>query len=262
MNFPFNHNMEYLETHFKLIPNPIPTLEEQLLIDSRYNNIMSKLDYLLPQKYSKPLDITKITIENNEFFCGSAPKRNRIPNFLQILADNKITCIVSIGACLENDRCKIDQFWDKSMRDDTNTLYTTKSVLKVQTDFYVVRLIELFINGLPSYTFTQYHIIKWKDFSNTPIEHIVSVIDLVMPTNIQTEKMFIHCSAGSGRTGTFLAILLRLRFNMSMCDAINYLRKHRSSIQTSEQLAMVQDCLLINKSLAHLREPLKSFYTK
>ena len=54
-------------------------------------------------------------------------------------------------------------------------------------------------------------------------------------------NLVVHCFAGRGRTGMFLAMLARQVMGFSGKEAINWLRQYFPAVETPEQAQMVED---------------------
>ena len=69
-------------------------------------------------------------------------------------------------------------------------------------------------NKDPNVTFTHLHYLGWPDFGapteTTPIISMVKDVRRIIHASMRTRKekinVFVHCSAGVGRTGTFIAL--------------------------------------------------------
>ncbi|XP_053706219.1 protein tyrosine phosphatase domain-containing protein 1 isoform X1 [Synchiropus splendidus] len=81
----------------------------------------------------------------------------------------------------------------------------------------------------------------WSDYG---VGNLASVLDMVkvMAFALQEGKVAVHCHAGLGRTGVFLACFLAYATKMTANQAILYVRAKRpGSIQTRSQLRCIRD---------------------
>ena len=69
-----------------------------------------------------------------------------------------------------------------------------------------------------------------------------SNLNLVLDLVNQGEHIAVHCFAGVGRTGLFLALLARRILNLNGQQAIKYLRQYFRAVETPAQEQLVIDC--------------------
>ena len=86
----------------------------------------------------------------------------------------------------------------------------------------------------------RYHHQPVRDFGVPKLEEMGAAIDFVTDELARGGRVVVHCSAGYGRTGTFLACCL-VAEGQSAEDAVVEVRRRRpGSIETSEQEEFVQ----------------------
>jgi hypothetical protein len=77
--------------------------------------------------------------------------------------------------------------------------------------------------------------LKCKDFSVPDKDELRSIINRLLTGRYG--KLLVHCGAGIGRTGLFLACYARIALNIAGQDAIDYVRSNYfiGAIETKEQ---------------------------
>lgn len=77
---------------------------------------------------------------------------------------------------------------------------------------------------------------------DTPEDHssLLDTLDEVLQRAERGENIAVHCFAGRGRTGLFIALLARKVLNLEGQEAIDWVRKIFPAIETQEQEQLVQ----------------------
>lgn len=99
---------------------------------------------------------------------------------------------------------------------------------------------------------TQYHYSKWPDHSspNSTIDLIKFIKDIRNDRRNVLSPMVVHCSAGVGRSGTFIALdilmqKIKQEKKVNISATIKQLRLQRlKMVQTIEQYQFVYECVL------------------
>ena len=83
-----------------------------------------------------------------------------------------------------------------------------------------------------------------EDFSAPSVQSLTKVIDAVMAYAESGRNVVVHCSAGQGRTGTFMACLARKIFGFSGDEAIRWVRQYiPGAVETELQERLVRQYL-------------------
>ena len=168
-------------------------------IDDRYKNV-------LPYKYNTPklsngkyINASFINIPKKETIIATqGPKLETINNFYQMIFDYDCNVIIMLCKCINNLNLKfiIEKIEDKIEEKDlllVKKLYILNKETNKKKEVYHINFLDWKDHGVPN--------IKQ---SALLFERMVYLIEIK-----KNEKPFIvHCSAGVGRTGTFIAIYL------------------------------------------------------
>ncbi|XP_050191765.1 receptor-type tyrosine-protein phosphatase eta isoform X8 [Myiozetetes cayanensis] len=228
---------------------------------NRYNNVL-------------PYDISRVKLSNESpgsgdyinanympgynskkaFIAAQGPLPNTIDDFWQMIWEKNIYSIVMLTKCMEQARTKCEQYWpDKQSKTYGDIIVTMVSeiVLPEWTirDFTVEKS-----NTPESHTVRQFHFTSWPDHGvPETTDLLIDFRHLVHQYNSQNpidSPTLVHCSAGVGRTGTFIAID-RLIQQMEMENTVDVygvvydLRMHRPlMVQTEDQYVFLNQCVM------------------
>ncbi|XP_061186793.1 uncharacterized protein LOC133194910 [Saccostrea echinata] len=171
-----------------------------------------------------------------------------LQDFWTVIWQNDSTIIVMLTSLYEGDKMKCLQYWPDTELDIGP--YTIKMDTEHVYDHYILRYLVVQYQEEEKRV-TQYHFTAWPD--NSVPEDLTSLIcfrNLVRNGLTPSDgPIVVHCSAGIGRTGTFIALdyLLEEGAAEQMIDVKGYvasLRHQRGkSIQTCEQYLFLHDSL-------------------
>nr|XP_032621408.1 receptor-type tyrosine-protein phosphatase eta isoform X2 [Chelonoidis abingdonii] len=184
---------------------------------NRYNNVL-------------PYDISrvKLSIQNHpaddyinanympgynskkEFIAAQGPLPNTVQDFWRMIWEKNIYAIVMLTKCVEQGRTKCEEYWpDKGSNyyDDITVTLVSECVLPEWTirDFIVEGS-----NATESHSVRQFHFTSWPDHGVPETTDLLINFRHLVQENIRQNPpdspILVHCSAGVGRTGTFIAI--------------------------------------------------------
>ncbi|NWY35974.1 PTPRJ phosphatase, partial [Sylvia atricapilla] len=228
---------------------------------NRYNNVL-------------PYDISRVKLSNQSsgtgdyinanympgynskkaFIAAQGPLPNTIEDFWQMIWEKSIYSIVMLTKCVEQARTKCEQYWpDKQPKSYGDIIVTMVS--EVVLPEWTIRDFTVEKSNTPeSHTVRQFHFTSWPDHGvpeTTDLlinfRHLVHEYTSQNPVDSPT---LVHCSAGVGRTGTFIAID-RLIQQMEMENTVDVygvvydLRMHRPlMVQTEDQYVFLNQCVM------------------
>ncbi|KFV11950.1 Receptor-type tyrosine-protein phosphatase eta, partial [Tauraco erythrolophus] len=193
-------------------------------------------------------------ISKKAFIAAQGPLPNTIEDFWRMIWEKNIYSIVMLTKCVEQARTKCEQYWpDKQSKSYGDIIVTTVSeiVLPEWTirDFTVEKS-----NTLESHTVRQFHFTSWPDHGvpeTTDLlinfRHLVHEYSSQNPIDSPT---LVHCSAGVGRTGTFIAIdrliqQIEMENTVDVYGVVYDLRMHRPlMVQTEDQYVFLNQCVM------------------
>eukprot|EP01088_Endostelium_zonatum_P007534 TRINITY_DN19835_c0_g1_i1.p1 TRINITY_DN19835_c0_g1~~TRINITY_DN19835_c0_g1_i1.p1 ORF type:complete len:336 (-),score=94.67 TRINITY_DN19835_c0_g1_i1:10-1017(-) len=185
---------------------------------------------------------------STQYIATQAPVSRCISDFWRMIYENKVSVILMLTKLIENGRNKADQYWPEPNNilsyNDLNITFTQQQnpTPDITIRFFTIQN----QTTLLSQNVVQIHFTGWPDFG-TPqcINQFLDTISLV-EKHSQNSPIVVHCSAGLGRTGTWIAahvIYNRLKTNeiesmeeVDFKDLVVELRKQRRGmIQSLEQ---------------------------
>ncbi|XP_058716089.1 receptor-type tyrosine-protein phosphatase eta isoform X3 [Poecile atricapillus] len=228
---------------------------------NRYNNVL-------------PYDISRVKLSNQSsgtgdyinanympgynskkaFIAAQGPLPNTIEDFWQMIWEKNIYSIVMLTKCVEQARTKCEQYWpDKQPKSYGDIVVTMVS--EVVLPEWTIRDFTVEKSNTPeSHTVRQFHFTSWPDHGvPETTDLLINFRHLVHEYNSQNpmdSPTLVHCSAGVGRTGTFVAID-RLIQQMEMENTVDVygvvydLRMHRPlMVQTEDQYVFLNQCVM------------------
>uniref|UniRef100_A0A8C8AIU0 Receptor-type tyrosine-protein phosphatase eta n=1 Tax=Otus sunia TaxID=257818 RepID=A0A8C8AIU0_9STRI len=188
------------------------------------------------------------------FIAAQGPLPNTIDDFWRMIWEKNIYSIVMLTKCVEQARTKCEQYWpDKQSKSYGDIIVTmvSEAVLPEWTvrDFTVEKS-----NTPESHSVRQFHFTSWPDHGvpeTTDLlinfRHLVHEYSSQNPIDSPT---LVHCSAGVGRTGTFIAIdrliqQVEMENTVDVYGVVYDLRMHRPlMVQTEDQYVFLNQCVM------------------
>jgi protein tyrosine phosphatase len=192
--------------------------------------------------------------EKNAYIASQGPVPHSIADFWRMIWEQNTAIIVMLTNLEEKGRIKCHLYWpppDKKVSVQGQIRIELQEELSL-TD-YTIRTFTLQHKNSPDErTIKQFHFTSWPDFG-VP-EHPTSLlrfIHKVASTNPDDAgPIVVHCSAGVGRTGTFVTIstqIQRINTNKNL-DIYNFVQAMRFRrcfmVQTEPQYIFIHDALL------------------
>ncbi|XP_071494181.1 tyrosine-protein phosphatase 10D-like [Diadema antillarum] len=188
-----------------------------------------------------------------EFIACQGPLPGTLDDMWRLVWEKKTTILVMLTQLVERGRVKCHQYWPE---DYTSVMYGTIEVSLQSEQHYehwIVREFTL-LKDSTKRKVTQYHFMSWPDHG-VP-DQTWTMLDFVRVVREQIERqafaepIIVHCSAGVGRTGTYIT-LDRLMQHMQENDFIDIfgiiceMRMQRNyMVQTEKQYIFIHECVM------------------
>ena len=137
------------------------------------------------------------------FIATQGPLPHTIEDFWIMCYENKIPVIVMLCNLIEDNKEKCADYWNiKDLKKFEITIIKEEK----EEEIYI-RTFQIFNKELKdSMTITQIHFTSWEDHNSLSEQYFNTLIKIINKLDDlkKEKKAVIHCSAGVGRTGTFI----------------------------------------------------------
>ncbi|CAH1242883.1 PTPRA [Branchiostoma lanceolatum] len=186
-----------------------------------------------------------------KFIAAQGPLPTTANDFWRMVWEQDTATVVMVTNLVERNLPKCAQYWPNKDSVDYGNIWVTQKETTTLVD-YVIRRFNLQKDEGPVRTVTQFHFTSWPDFGvpQSPLG-MMKFIRRVKTSNPPGRgPIVVHCSAGVGRTGTFIAIeameeMLAAEGRVDVHGFIGQMRHNRHSmVQTVDQYVFIYRALL------------------
>ncbi|XP_054716770.1 tyrosine-protein phosphatase 10D-like [Uloborus diversus] len=188
-----------------------------------------------------------------EYIATQGPLATTVDDFWRMIWEQSVSTIVMLTQCVERGKSKCEEYWPPPTQGGAHygdLLVRTISVSML--DSYVIRIFRVQL-GTRGREVKQLHFTRWPDFGcpESP-EELLNFVRAVRDHLPRTQPgpIIVHCSAGVGRTGTFIAVdriaqELQDTNYIDVYGTVMDLRQHRTNmVQTEDQYVYIHRCVL------------------
>nr|XP_022307734.1 uncharacterized protein LOC111113736 [Crassostrea virginica] len=227
---------------------------------------------ILHRESGCPEYINASFIENMDrkiaYIATQGPKENTVNDFWRMVWQENVSQIIMLTNIMEGGKIKCFQYWPDCSNTELYGNVTIENVSDKHYAFYITR--KFVLSHKPhqmSRDIMQYHYTMWPDHGTPgPLNLAVFHSEVLRTsTDENTTPLVVHCSAGIGRTGTFIALdaLFKEGEKTGKINVAKYVKIMRSCrmnmVQNYEQYMTIFTALNERFKASHQRQSLSTF---
>ncbi|NWI92980.1 PTPRV phosphatase, partial [Pitta sordida] len=190
-----------------------------------------------------------------EFIATQGPLKKTIEDFWRLVWEQNVCNIIMLTVCMENGRVLCDHYWPSESGPVSYGQVRVHLLTQSSSEEWTMREFKLWHEGLQAERFVSHlHYTAWPDHGIPESTTSIMTFRELVREHIQSTKdagpTLVHCSAGVGRTGTFIALdrLLQQMKQEKVVDIFGVVYNLRMNrylmIQTLSQYIFLHSCIL------------------
>ncbi|XP_056002718.1 receptor-type tyrosine-protein phosphatase kappa-like [Ostrea edulis] len=185
------------------------------------------------------------------YIAAQGPKNNTLTDFWRMIWQESIETIVMLTNLIENGKNKCTQYWPEKGKVMEVGPCKVTLVKETAYSFHIVRILSVQRKNSPNKRrISQFHYIAWPDHGTPEELGLAQFHSVVTRACSPGTPCLVHCSAGVGRTGTYIALdsLLKHGKETERINVFEFVKKMREDrmtmVQTPEQYVFLHKALL------------------
>ncbi|XP_014728095.1 PREDICTED: LOW QUALITY PROTEIN: receptor-type tyrosine-protein phosphatase V-like [Sturnus vulgaris] len=190
-----------------------------------------------------------------EFIATQGPLKKTIEDFWRLVWEQNVCNIIMLTVCMENGRVLCDHYWPSESAPVSYGQVQVHLLMQSSSEEWTIREFKLWHEGQRAERFVSHlHYTAWPDHGIPESTTSIMTFRELVQEHIQSTKdagpTLVHCSAGVGRTGTFIALdrLLQQMKQEKVVDIFGVVYSLRMNrylmIQTLSQYIFLHSCIL------------------
>ena len=195
-----------------------------MIENEEYHNYnLDKPNYLLRYKDIRPYSYNNVAIKYGNkyinaswihipfpqmFIATQGPIPKTIEDFWSMCYQYDVEIIVMLCKLKEKNVEKCAKYWDAKNMYQFDVKMVEEKHLDKGIDLRVFQLINIYQKNTIKYIH-QIHLTCWEDHAALSADYfdkIIKIIEFIDKNNNNNKPVVVHCSAGVGRTGTFISL--------------------------------------------------------
>ncbi|KAK7103069.1 hypothetical protein V1264_021197 [Littorina saxatilis] len=270
-----------LDTEFKKLP--LGLLKDHEAGLRKENRDKNRYNAILPYDETRvvlrgPYDKDSTDYINASFMRGhqsrkayiatQGPRRNTTGDFWKTVWQNNVSNIVMLTNLKEDGKKKCEQYWPSQGKQYRYGLVDVLGLEERVRADYVRRTFQIRLGKEKVRNVTQYHYTTWPDHGipkTTALVDFWRTVHTAHRAQTRASSLLVHCSAGIGRTGTFIALdivknQLRDQQHIDVFQVLKDMRNDRCyMIQTKSQYSILYEAVLESYTTKDCRLQLEAF---
>ncbi|XP_050402646.1 receptor-type tyrosine-protein phosphatase kappa isoform X2 [Patella vulgata] len=186
--------------------------------------------------------------QSKAYIAAQGATKVTIYDFVRMIWEQKCDKVVMLTNVQEQGKIKCEQYWPEKGSQKFGEINLTLNEERARADF-TVRCITM-SKGTETHKFHHFHYTSWPDHDVPNVSDLLDFLYMVNKHKPNSNKpQIVHCSAGVGRTGTYIAIDCGLKQGKETgsFDVIEFTKTMRNQrkgmIQTAGQFQFVFEAL-------------------
>ena len=187
----------------------------------------------------------------NTYIATQGPMDCTIEDFWRMTWEQDVSYVVMLTNIVQGDQPKCAMYWPEIGKSSSYGVVKVKTLSENNFPGFMVRELELEVEGRKR-AVLQFHYIDWPDVGYPKENQFLQFLYYIRHLRQgDTKPMVVHCSAGSGWTGVFLAMDFTLdritkEGTVDVLGCVNGMRQQRSAMVQNEPQYIYLHKLLVD----------------